>query len=224
MTAMFPRLRLIPQRTSLRARLTGRQPGPTMSELYHECGVAAIYHLPGAEVSPHCTEHGPEEVSRLIPRMLRDIQNRGQLSAGFTTYNGQRKQLIDTHKDVGSVNEVFRLAHRRQSEGLMREYAGPAAIGHVRYATCGEDDRSYAQPFERHHLQKHKWFSFGFNGQLANYQELRQQLLAGDGYHLARGTDTQSHLAGVLHAFDVRRRLERVPDPLRFVGLPVEMV
>ena len=42
----------------------------------------------------------------------------------------------------------------------MREYAGRAAIGHVRYATCGADDRSYAQPFERHHLQKHKWFSF----------------------------------------------------------------
>jgi amidophosphoribosyltransferase len=52
----------------------------------------------------------------------------------------------------------------------MREYAGRAAIGHVRYATCGEDDRSYAQPFERHHLLKYKWFSFAFNGQLANYQ------------------------------------------------------
>ena len=56
----------------------------------------------------------------------------------------------------------------------MQEYAGRAAIGHVRYATCGADDRSYAQPFERHHLIKHKWFSFAFNGQLANYQELAE--------------------------------------------------
>ena len=61
----------------------------------------------------------------------------------------------------------------------------------MRYATCGEDDRSYAQPFERHHLQKHKWFSFAFNGQLANYAELRDKLLAEDDHHLARETDTE---------------------------------
>ena len=162
-----------------------------MSELYHECGVAAIYHLPGREVSPLCPEQGPEEVSRLIPRMLLDIQNRGQLSAGMTSFSPERNQLIDTHKDVGSVNEVFRLNHRAKAESLMREYVGRAAIGHVRYATCGADDRSYAQPFERHHLLKHKWFSFGFNGQLANYQELRDKLLADNTSHLARETDTE---------------------------------
>ncbi|MFI4876648.1 MAG: amidophosphoribosyltransferase, partial [Blastopirellula sp. JB062] len=77
------------------------------------------------------------------------------------------------------------------SEALMREYAGCAAIGHVRYATCGQDDRSYAQPFERHHLIKHKWFSFAFNGQLANYDELRDRLLADNDHHLARETDTE---------------------------------
>ena len=162
-----------------------------MSELFHECGVAAIYHLPGEAASPLCPSQGPEEASRLMPRMLLDIQNRGQLAAGFTTFNPNREQLIDTHKEVGTVNEVFRLAHRGKSENLMNEYAGRAAIGHVRYATCGHDDRSYAQPFERHHLQKNKWFSFGFNGQLANYQQLRDSLLADDDHHLARETDTE---------------------------------
>jgi amidophosphoribosyltransferase len=145
-----------------------------MSELFHECGVAAIYHLPGVEPSPLCPEQGPGEVSRLIPRMLLDIQNRGQLSAGMTSYNPHRNQLIDTYKDLGGVSEVFRLSHRGKAESLMRRYAGQAAIGHVRYATCGGDDRSYAQPFERHHVQKQKWFSFAFNGQLTNYQELRE--------------------------------------------------
>ncbi|KKK62925.1 hypothetical protein LCGC14_2999480, partial [marine sediment metagenome] len=48
--------------------------------------------------------------------------------------------------------------HRGKAENLMKRYAGRAAIGHVRYATCGHDDRSYAQPFERHHIKKHKWF------------------------------------------------------------------
>jgi amidophosphoribosyltransferase len=138
-----------------------------------------------------CPEQGPEEISRLMPRMLLDIQNRGQLAAGFTTYNPNRQQLIDTYKDVGSVNEVFRLSHRDKFESIMREYVGRAAIGHVRYATCGTDDRSYAQPFERHHIKKHKWFSFAFNGQLANYMQLREELLDNDDNHLSRENDTE---------------------------------
>ncbi|MCG8586142.1 MAG: amidophosphoribosyltransferase [Pirellulales bacterium] len=187
-----------------------------MSELYHECGVAAIYHLPGREVSPLCPEQGPEEVSRLIPRMLLDIQNRGQLSAGMTSFAPERNQLIDTHKNVGSVTEVFRLNRRAKAESLMREYAGRAAIGHVRYATCGADDRSYAQPFERHHLLKHKWFSFGFNGQLANYQELRQKLLADNTCHLARETDTEI----IMHELSRELPDARVPliDVMRSVS------
>jgi amidophosphoribosyltransferase len=123
--------------------------------------------------------------------MLLDIQNRGQLSAGITSYNPNRRQLVDTYRELGSVSEVFRLSRRDRAESLMREYAGRAAIGHVRYATCGEEDRSYAQPFERHHLQKSKWFSFCFNGQLANYSELRDRLLKEDDHHLARQTDTE---------------------------------
>jgi amidophosphoribosyltransferase len=162
-----------------------------MGELRDECGVVAVYHLPGLGQSPLCPPQGPEEVSRLMPRMLLDVQNRGQLAAGMTTYNPRRKQLIDTFKDVGTVSEVFRLGHRAKSESLMQKYAGRAAIGHVRYATCGADDRGSAQPFERHHIRKHKWFSFAFNGQLANYAELCRELLGDDDNYLARETDTE---------------------------------
>ena len=189
-----------------------------MSELFHECGVAAIYHLPGPQTSRLCPEQGPEEISRLMPRMLLDIQNRGQLSSGMTTFNPNRNQLIDTYKEVGSVSEVFRLSHRGKFESLMRKYAGRAAIGHVRYATCGAEDRTYAQPFERNHVQKHKWFSFAFNGQLANYQELREMLLADSDNHLARDTDTEiimheigRELAGDRHPplIDIMRSMSR---------------
>lgn len=162
-----------------------------MSDLEHECGIAAIYHLPNSPASPLCPPQGPGEASRLIPRMLLDIQNRGQLSAGMTSYNPGRQQLLDTYRGLGAVTEVFRLSHHGKSESIMARNAGRAAIGHVRYATCGKDDLSYAQPFERHHLQKHKWFSFGFNGQLANYADLRDKLLADDDHHLARATDTE---------------------------------
>jgi len=168
-----------------------------MSELHEECGVAAIYHLPGVPVSPLCPDGAPDRVTYLLPRMLLDIQNRGQLAAGITTYNESRNQLIDTCKDVGSVTEVFRLSHRGKAQSIMEKYAGTAGIGHVRYATCGQDDRSYAQPFERPHLQKHKWFSFAFNGQLANYQQLRDEMLKDGDYHLARETDTEI----IMHRF-----------------------
>ncbi len=162
-----------------------------MSEIHHECGVAAVYHLSSDVPSPLCPEAGPLEASRLLPRMLQDIQNRGQLAAGMTSFNPSRPLLLDTMKDVGSVSEVFRLSHRGKSEALMQQYAGCAAIGHVRYATCGQDDKSYAQPFERQHIHKHKWFSFCFNGQLANYTELRDRLTRDGEHHLARDTDTE---------------------------------
>jgi len=161
-----------------------------MSEIHDECGIAAIYHLSSDTDSPLCIK-GSEEASRLLPRMLLDIQNRGQLSAGITTYSAQRNQLLDTHKDIGTVAEVFRLSHSGKRESLMAQYAGRAGIGHVRYATCGREEQSYAQPFERRHLQKNKWFSFAFNGQLANYKELRGELLDGGDYHLTRETDTE---------------------------------
>lgn len=162
-----------------------------MAELHHECGIVAIYHLPNRGVSPLLPVANPDQTSRMIPRMLLDVQNRGQLAAGMTTFNPERNQLIDTHKEVGSVAEVFQLNQAAEYEKLMTRYTGPAAIGHVRYATCGKDDRSYAQPFERHHIEKPKWFSFAFNGQLANYPELREELLSQAEFHLARETDTE---------------------------------
>ena len=74
----------------------------------------------------------------------------------------------------------FASTTRPSTRASCSEYAGRAAIGHVRYATCGANDRSYAQPFERHHGCKWKWFRFAFNGQLANFAELRDELLDPD--------------------------------------------
>jgi amidophosphoribosyltransferase len=179
-----------------------------MDELNHECGVAAVYHLNSGGISPLIpklrrkdktfTDPATEDpvavrnrASRLVPGMLLDMQNRGQLAAGITSYNPQRLQLIQTHKDVGGVAEVFRMNHEDRYKNLMAEHAGQAAIGHVRYATCGKDDPTYAQPFERQHIARSKWFSFAFNGQLANYLELREEILQTTDFHLIRETDTE---------------------------------
>ena len=58
-----------------------------MSELFHECGVAAVYHLDGPQTSPITPGGDRNHSSRLIPRLLLDIQNRGQLAAGMSSYS-----------------------------------------------------------------------------------------------------------------------------------------
>src|SRR5271166_1256392 len=118
-----------------------------MDELHHECGIAAIYHLHSTSSSALTPLSGPEQVSRLMPRMLLDLQNRGQLAAGFATYDPHRQAILETYKRIGSVIEAFRLNHEAKYESVMRQYAGRAAIGHVRYATCGANDVNSAQPF-----------------------------------------------------------------------------
>lgn len=170
-----------------------------MDELHHECGVAALYYLPGyADKSPVWTG-APEQVSRLMPRMLLDLQNRGQLAAGMATYNPERDKLVDTYKDIGTVIEAFRINEPAKYASIMEDFAGHAAIGHTRYATCGGQSRSYAQPFERRHGCKWKWFAFAFNGQLTNFAHLREQLLQNHDYHLTRDNDTEVIMHYIAH-------------------------
>ena len=163
-----------------------------MGELHHECGVAAVFHAQGQSVSKLAPIAGDvNSVARLVPRMLLDMQNRGQLAAGMASYRKDRNAILRVHKELGTVAEAFRLNHRAEFEAIMQGMDGPAAIGHVRYATCGGDDRYNAQPFERDHGRKTKWFAFAFNGQLANYGELKEELLSKGDYHLKRDTDTE---------------------------------
>jgi len=169
-------------------------------ELHHECGVAAVYHMDSGPASRMADIGGDvNRVSRLIPRMLLDMQNRGQLAAGMTSYHPERDALLETHKALGTVAEAFHLKRRSKFEAIMAAHDGPAAIGHVRYATCGKEERSYAQPFERSHGRKSKWFAFAFNGQLANFTELKQELLSKGDYHLKRDTDTEILMHSISH-------------------------
>lgn len=176
-----------------------------MAELFHECGVAAVYHLPGSPLSPLVIGDDEWHTSRLMVQLLLDIQNRGQLAAGMTSFHPEESQLLKTHKDVGTVTEVFHLNQPARGQRLMSQYPGSAAIGHTRYATCGKDDRSYAQPFERSHIEKRKWFSFAFNGQLANYPELKEEVLADPSFHLARETDTEIIMHLIAGQFSANR-------------------
>ncbi len=152
-------------------------------EAKEECGVAAVFLKEDGESANKALFY--------LYRLLLNLQNRGQLSVGITTYNKNRPELIDTYKDLGTVNEVFKTSDKLQSINIFKKYAGNKGIGHVRYATFGADDKGYAQPFERHHGRLWKWFSFCFNGNLVNYTELRSALLAKKDYHMTLNTDTE---------------------------------
>lgn len=180
-----------------------------MSEdLHHECGVAALYWLdkPLGRNGPAGKSAKSGDVTPLMPSILLDLQNRGQLASGMSTWQHGRPQLLDTFKDVGTVVESFRMSHPAKHQAILEKYAGRAAIGHTRYATCGLDDSRYAQPFERHHGRLWKWFAFAFNGQLANYAELRDRLLQRQHYHFTLQTDTEM----IMHALAFRLRGERM--------------
>ncbi len=184
-----------------------------MSEtLHHECGIAALYWL-DAEAGAATEDQHPcnGEVVQLMPSMLLDLQNRGQLAAGMSSYNPDRDQILDTYKRVGAVNEAFRMSHPAKHQAILENYAGKAAIGHTRYATCGADDVRHAQPFERHHGRLWKWYSFAFNGNLANFKQLRDKLLSRRDYHFSLNTDTEI----IMHALSYRLRGDHKADLAR---------
>ena len=149
-----------------------------MARLKEECGIVAVYQMGRGKQADQAN------VYPMVVRGLLELQNRGQLSAGVTTYNPTRDRILQTHKDLGTVHEVFRLHTPHKSRQLMEEYAGIAAIGHNRYATSGAADSANAQPFERVHGRMWKWFAIAFNGNLANYAQLKTDLES-HGYHVA---------------------------------------
>ena len=169
-----------------------------MGRLKEECGIVAVYQM----------GRGNEgNVYPMVVRGLLELQNRGQLSAGITTYNPTRNRILQTHKDLGTVHEVFRLHTPHKSRLLMEEYGGIAAIGHNRYATSGTADSANAQPFERVHGRMWKWFAIAFNGNLANYDQLKSDLET-HGYHVTYHSDTEV----MMHYINREMRGDDPPD------------
>ncbi len=131
-----------------------------------------------------------ENAEKNIYLMLVQLQHRGQLSAGMTTFHPNEKHLLKTHKGLGLVNSSFKAFDENKFNQLLEKHKSKRGIGHVRYSTIGQDELEFAQPFEREHGKKKRWFAFAFNGNIANYSELKKDLEE-SGYHLIRETDTE---------------------------------
>jgi amidophosphoribosyltransferase len=76
--------------------------------------------------------------------------------------------------------------------------------------------KDYAHPFERYHGKKYQWFSFCFNGNIANYIELKKKLIEKDKYHLKFNSDTEIIMHYISQEISFFDYTDRLPD-LKYV-------
>ena len=100
--------------------------------IHEECGVFAIYSKNSMDVAMQ-TYLG-----------LYALQHRGQESCGIVVND---RGVFNYHKDLGLVHEVF------DKDTLAKLGTGNIAIGHVRYSTTGNSNRSNAQPLVVRHVK-----------------------------------------------------------------------
>ncbi len=122
---------------------------------HEECGVFA------------CVAKDPSvHVANIIFKGLMALQHRGQQASGLSIVDHNKR--IHTYKDLGLVFESL-------NQEIISKMWGNVGIGHVRYGTAGSGDIKNAQPFHYETTQTPP-FSIVFNGNITNYQILKEQL------------------------------------------------
>lgn len=111
------------------------------------------------------------------------LQHRGQESCGIVVND---RGVFNYHKDLGLVHEVF------DKDTLHKLGSGNIAIGHVRYSTTGNSNRSNAQPLVVRHVKGP--LAIAHNGNLVNARELREEYeLKGAIFHSTNDTEVISY-------------------------------
>jgi amidophosphoribosyltransferase len=138
---------------------------------------------------------GPRDVLGDLAAGLFNLQHRGQDAAGLAVFDGRSFHL---HKDEGMVDDVLQAAGRR---GV--RFAGRWGIGHVRYPTVGCGGAEDAQPF----LESNPFgIALAHNGNLTNYEPLKQELRERDRRYVGSNCDAEV----ILHV--LAEELKRRPD------------
>ncbi|MDE6746200.1 MAG: amidophosphoribosyltransferase [Oscillospiraceae bacterium] len=139
--------------------------------IHEECGVFAIY-------SDKTIDAAMQTYIGLYA-----LQHRGQESCGIVVND---RGVFSYHKDLGLVHEVF---DRDTLAGLGQ---GNIAVGHVRYSTTGNSNRSNAQPLVVRHIKGP--MAIAHNGNLVNARELREEYeLKGAIFHSTNDTEVISY-------------------------------
>ena len=120
--------------------------------LHEECGVFGIY------------SDGSLNPAFACYNGLLALQHRGQESCGIAVSDDG---LINYHKDMGLVSEVF-------NNSILDSLNGQMAVSHVRYSTAGGSVLENAQPLVMRYIKG--TLAVAHNGNLTNAVEIRKQL------------------------------------------------
>ena len=120
--------------------------------LHEECGVFGIF--------------GHPDAAALTALGLHALQHRGQEAAGIVSFDGHH---FHTERRLGLVGDHFTTSQ------VIDRLKGDAAIGHVRYSTCGDPIMRNVQPLFVDLASG--GFALAHNGNLTNALTLRDWLI-----------------------------------------------
>ncbi|WP_018525720.1 amidophosphoribosyltransferase [Alkalispirochaeta alkalica] len=145
------------------------------------CGIVGIYaHNPVA----------PDLYDSMI-----QLQHRGQDAAGIITCN----ERFHVKKGMGLVQDIFEQRH-------MERLKGTIGIGHTRYPTSGAHSNDEVQPLW---TSVPNGIAFAHNGNVVNYQEMRQEVQENRKRYLNSHSDSEMLLQ--LFADELHRRIGAGP-------------
>lgn len=121
-------------------------------ELHEECGIFGIYSDGSIDAASACYTG------------LLALQHRGQESCGIAVND---RGVINYHKDMGLVTEVF-------NNKTLSQLEGNVALSHVRYSTAGHSSRENSQPLVMRYVKG--VVAIAHNGNLTNAVEIRREL------------------------------------------------
>lgn len=141
------------------------------NSIKEECGVFGIF------------SNETTNIASQIYVGLYALQHRGQESCGIVVNDDG---IFNYHKDLGLVHEVF-------TKNIVDKIdMGQIGIGHVRYSTTGNSNRSNAQPLVVRHVKGP--MSIAHNGNLVNALQLREEYeLKGGIFHNTNDTEVISY-------------------------------
>lgn len=159
-----------------------------MRGINEECGVFGVF--------------AHEDAAELTYFGLHSLQHRGQEGCGIISTDGEN---FFNHRALGLVSDVFK------NKETLDSLKGHNAIGHVRYATSGDNSVRNVQPF----LFDFHDMSVGIchNGNLINAKTLREELeKKGAIFHSSSDTEVLIHL---IRRSDKKTFKEQLKDSLK---------
>ncbi len=121
-----------------------------------------------------------DNVCLSINNALTVLQHRGQDAAGMATANSEG--YFQIHKGNGLVRDVF------NDSSMSKLIGGSYGIGHTRYPTAGQINKTEAQPF---YVNSPFGLALVHNGNLVNASELKDELEKFNRRHINSTSDSE---------------------------------